>query len=140
LFTAPYTKCNLGLEILTRRVKISLRAWIRARLILILRDGGQSCKAEDVFMIARERWGLYEPDTEHDSCGIGFVAHIKGEKSRGIVEQGLEVLRRLSHRAACGADPDTSDGAGILLQLPHRFFKAEGLRLGLDMPRRRRYG
>jgi glutamate synthase (NADPH) large chain len=84
--------------------------------------------------------GLYEPSTEHDACGVGFVAHIKGEKSRGIVEQGLEILRRLSHRAACGADPDTGDGAGILLQLPHRFFKAEGLRLGFDMPRRRRYG
>ena len=87
-----------------------------------------------------ERFGLYEPETEHDACGIGFVAHIKGEKSRAIVEQGLEVLRRLSHRAACGADPETGDGAGILLQLPHRFFKAEGLRLGFDMPRRRRYG
>jgi glutamate synthase (NADPH/NADH) large chain len=87
-----------------------------------------------------ERRGLYEPQTEHDACGIGFVAHIKGEKSRAIVEQGLEVLRRLSHRAATGADPLTGDGAGILLQLPHRFFKAEGLRLGFDMPRRRRYG
>src|SRR5688500_737153 len=86
------------------------------------------------------RYGLYDPAQEHDSCGVGFVAHIKGDKSRGIVEQGLEVLRRLSHRAACGADPDTGDGAGIMLQLPHRFFKAEGLRLGFDMPRRRRYG
>lgn len=88
----------------------------------------------------RDRWGLYEPDTEHDACGIGFVAHIRGEKSHDIVEQGLEILRRLSHRAATGADPLTGDGAGILLQLPHRFFKAEGLRLGFDMPRRRRYG
>jgi glutamate synthase (NADPH/NADH) large chain len=85
------------------------------------------------------RWGLYEPQMEHDACGVGFVAHIKGEKSRDIVEEALEVLRRLSHRAACGADPETGDGAGILLQLPHRFFKAEGLRLGFDMPRRRRY-
>jgi glutamate synthase (NADPH/NADH) large chain len=87
-----------------------------------------------------DKRGLYDPQTEHDACGIGFVAHIKGEKSREIVEQGLEVLRRLAHRAACGADPETGDGAGILLQLPHRFFKAEGLRLGFDMPRRRRYG
>ena len=86
-----------------------------------------------------ERWGLYEPTTEHDACGIGFVVNIKGEKSHDIVEQGLEVLRRLSHRAACGCDPDTGDGAGILLQLPHRFFRAEGERLGFDMPRRRRY-
>ena len=85
------------------------------------------------------RWGLYEPSTEHDACGVGFVAHIKGEKSRGIVEQGLEVLRRLSHRAATGADPLTGDGAGIMVQLPHRFFWREGTRLGFDMPRRRSY-
>ncbi len=84
--------------------------------------------------------GLYVPETEHDACGIGFVAHIKGEKSRGIVEQALDVLCRLSHRAACGCDPETGDGAGLLLQIPHRFFKSEGLRLGFDMPRRRRYG
>src|SRR5688572_23217804 len=86
------------------------------------------------------RWGLYEPSTEHDACGVGFVAHIKGHKSRDIVEQALEVLARLSHRAATGSDPETGDGAGILLQIPHRFFKREGLRLGFDMPRRRGYG
>jgi len=84
--------------------------------------------------------GLYRPETEHDACGMGFVAHIKGDKSRDIVEQGLEVLRRLAHRAATGADPETGDGAGIMLQLPHRFFKRKGLELGFEMPRRRRYG
>ena len=84
--------------------------------------------------------GLYDPQTEHDACGMGFVANIRGEKSRGVVESALEVLRRLSHRAGAGADPDTGDGAGILMQIPHRFFKREGLRLGMDMPRRRRYG
>ena len=83
--------------------------------------------------------GLYVPETEHDACGVGFVTHIRGEKSRDIVEQGLEVLNRLSHRAATAADPETGDGAGILLQLPHRFFKREGLALGFDMPRRRCY-
>ena len=83
--------------------------------------------------------GLYDPSTEHDACGTGFVANIKGEKTRDLVEQALEVLRRLSHRAAVGADPETGDGAGILLQLPHRFFKSEGLRLGFEMPQRRRY-
>ena len=86
------------------------------------------------------RHGLYEPSMEHDACGVGFVAHLRGEKSRAIVEQGLEILRRLSHRAACGADPETGDGAGILLQLPHRFFEREGLRLGFEMPPGRRYG
>jgi glutamate synthase (NADPH) large chain len=84
--------------------------------------------------------GLYDPQTEHDACGVGFVANLRGEKTRDLVEQALEVLRRLSHRAAVGADPETGDGAGILLQLPHRFFKSEGLRLGFDMPQRRRYG
>ena len=84
--------------------------------------------------------GLYDPSFEHDACGMGFVAHIRGEKSRDIIEQGLEILDRMSHRGAVGADPETGDGAGILLQIPHRFFKAEGLRLGFEMPRRRRYG
>ncbi|HVV85285.1 MAG TPA: glutamate synthase large subunit [Kofleriaceae bacterium] len=87
-----------------------------------------------------QRAGLYDPATDHDACGVGFVAHVKGEKSRSIVTDALEVLRRLAHRGACGADPETGDGAGILLQLPHRFFKARGLELGFDMPRRRRYG
>jgi glutamate synthase (NADPH/NADH) large chain len=74
---------------------------------------------------------------ERDACGVGFVAHIKGERSRAIVDQGLEILRRLAHRAACGADPDTGDGAGISIQLPERFFRAEGERLGFDLPTRR---
>jgi glutamate synthase (NADPH) large chain len=80
------------------------------------------------------RSGLYEPSTEKDSCGMGFVAHIKGEKSRGIVEQALEVLHRMRHRAATGADPLTGDGAGILVQVPDRFFRREGVRLGFTMP------
>ncbi len=86
-----------------------------------------------------KRFGLYEPSTEHDACGVGFVAHIHGEASRAIVEQGLSVLSRLGHRAACGCDPETGDGAGILLQLPHKFFWAEATRLGFDIPRRRAY-
>ncbi len=84
--------------------------------------------------------GLYEPQTEKDSCGIGFVANIKGEKSRAIVEQALDVLKRMAHRAATGADPLTGDGAGIMVQIPHRFFKREGLKLGFEMPHRRCYG
>ncbi len=84
--------------------------------------------------------GLYEPSTEKDSCGIGFVANIKGQKSKGIVEQALRVLQRMAHRAATGADPLTGDGAGIMIQIPHRFFKREGLKLGIEMPNRRCYG
>ncbi|CAA6809753.1 MAG: Glutamate synthase [NADPH] large chain (EC [uncultured Thiotrichaceae bacterium] len=65
--------------------------------------------------------GLYDPRNEHDACGVGFVAHIKGEKSHSIVEQGLTILERLEHRGAVGADPLAGDGAGILLQIPHAF-------------------
>ncbi len=67
--------------------------------------------------------GLYDPANEHDACGVGFVANIKGRKSHKIVEQGLEILDRLTHRGAVGADPRAGDGAGILLQIPDGFFR-----------------
>src|SRR5262245_15219408 len=82
---------------------------------------------------------LYDPSFEHDACGVGFVADIAGRRSRSIIDDGFEVLRRLSHRAACGADPDTGDGAGILIQLPDRFFRAEAERLGLPLAPGRRF-
>ena len=69
--------------------------------------------------------GLYDPANEHDACGVGFVADIKGRKSHRIVKQGLEILDRLTHRGAVGADPKAGDGAGILLQIPDQFFRAE---------------
>jgi glutamate synthase domain-containing protein 2/glutamate synthase domain-containing protein 1/glutamate synthase domain-containing protein 3 len=72
-----------------------------------------------------ERDGLYDPQHEHDACGVGFVVNIKGVKSHAIVEQGLQVLVNLEHRGACGCDPETGDGAGISLQIPHRFFQDE---------------
>ncbi|HHH12932.1 MAG TPA: hypothetical protein ENJ98_01730, partial [Thiolapillus brandeum] len=62
--------------------------------------------------------GLYDPANEHDACGVGFVADIKGRKSHEIIEQGLTILERLTHRGAVGADPKAGDGAGILLQMP----------------------
>ncbi|MCB1925336.1 MAG: glutamate synthase subunit alpha, partial [Gammaproteobacteria bacterium] len=68
--------------------------------------------------------GLYDPANEHDACGVGFVAHIKGEKRHEIVRQGLTILERLHHRGAVGADPRAGDGAGMLLQLPDAFFRA----------------
>ncbi len=67
--------------------------------------------------------GLYDPVNEHDACGVGFVAHIKGQKSHSIVEQGLTILERLTHRGAVGADPRAGDGAGMLLQMPDKFFR-----------------
>src|SRR6056300_1761567 len=67
--------------------------------------------------------GLYDPANEHDACGVGFVAHIKGEKSHAIVQHGLTILERLHHRGAVGADPRAGDGAGLLLQMPDAFFR-----------------
>jgi glutamate synthase (NADPH) large chain len=82
---------------------------------------------------------LLPPGTERAACGVGFVADIAGGRSRAIVDHGLEVLRRLSHRAACGADPETGDGAGIMLQLPERFLRDEATRLGFAPPHGRRF-
>ena len=67
--------------------------------------------------------GLYDPRFEHDSCGIGFVANIKGQKSHDIIVKGIQVLINLTHRGATGADPLQGDGAGILVQLPDAFFR-----------------
>ncbi|HIE53828.1 MAG TPA: hypothetical protein EYP90_01390, partial [Chromatiaceae bacterium] len=67
--------------------------------------------------------GLYDPANEHDACGVGFVADIKGRRSHAIIEQGLTILERLTHRGAVGADPKAGDGAGILLQLPDAFLR-----------------
>ncbi|MCL1601301.1 MAG: hypothetical protein M3112_07175, partial [Actinomycetia bacterium] len=69
--------------------------------------------------------GLYHAGLDHDSCGIGFVADIKGRKSHLIVDQGLTVLANLTHRGAVGADPLAGDGAGMLLQIPDRFYREE---------------
>ena len=87
-----------------------------------------------------QRQGLYDPWFEHDGCGVGVVADIKGRRSHRIVRQSLEVLVNLGHRGAQGADPKTGDGAGILLQMPHRFFRRECVRLGIDLPQPGRYG
>ncbi len=86
------------------------------------------------------RQGLYDPRYEHDACGIGFVADIKGRPSQQIIQQGIEVLVNLEHRGACGCDPDTGDGAGLLLQIPHEFFAREADKLGFELPARGDYG
>ncbi|MGB8275832.1 MAG: glutamate synthase large subunit [Alphaproteobacteria bacterium] len=87
-----------------------------------------------------ERQGLYDPAREHDSCGVGFVVHVKGTKSHDIVRMGLQVLENLEHRGAVGADALASDGAGILLQIPDTFFRPEAARLGIALPPPGRYG
>ena len=78
--------------------------------------------------------GLYDPANEHDACGLGFVASIRGEKSHSIVEKGIEVLTHLEHRGACGCDPETGDGAGVLIQIPHEFFVRECANQGIALP------
>src|SRR5665213_4505456 len=78
--------------------------------------------------------GLYHPRNEHDACGMGFVASIRGERSHEIIRQGIEVLINLTHRGACGCDPETGDGAGILIQIPHKFFVRECSQLGFELP------
>ncbi len=84
--------------------------------------------------------GLYSPSNEHDACGVGFVAHIKGHKAHGIVEQGLKILENLDHRGAVGADKLMGDGAGILIQIPDDYFRAEMAQQGVELPPLGEYG
>ena len=87
-----------------------------------------------------KKQGLYDPALEHDACGMGFVVNIKGEKSHDIIDEALTVLENLSHRGASGADENTGDGAGILIQIPHDFFKRECEVLGFELPEKGSYG
>ncbi|NTV09392.1 MAG: glutamate synthase subunit alpha, partial [Zoogloea sp.] len=84
--------------------------------------------------------GLYDPANEHDACGVGFIAHIKGRKTHDIVSQGLEILKNLDHRGAVGADPLQGDGAGILIQIPDAFFREEMAKQGVTLPQEGDYG
>src|ERR1700682_3438579 len=78
--------------------------------------------------------GLYDPALDKDSCGVGFIADIKGKKSHQLVEDALAILCNLEHRGAVGADPRAGDGAGILVQIPHKFFAKKADRLGFALP------
>ena len=84
--------------------------------------------------------GLYSPSNEHDACGIGFVAHIKGQKTHSIVQQGLQILENLEHRGAVGADPLMGDGAGILIQIPDQYYREEMAKWGVVLPPAGEYG
>ncbi|MEO1397431.1 MAG: glutamate synthase large subunit, partial [Pseudomonadota bacterium] len=84
--------------------------------------------------------GLYDPRNEHDACGLGFVANMKGKKSHKIVQDGLRILENLEHRGATGADPLMGDGAGMLVQIPHDFFAAECGAIGVELPAGGQYG
>ncbi|MEL6384662.1 MAG: glutamate synthase central domain-containing protein, partial [Cyanobacteria bacterium J06626_18] len=84
--------------------------------------------------------GLYDPQFEHDACGVGFVVQMKGKASHEIVEQALTILTNLNHRGAVGAEPNTGDGAGILMQLPHRFLQKVATAAGFTLPDKGQYG
>ncbi|MEX0927950.1 MAG: glutamate synthase large subunit, partial [Balneolales bacterium] len=84
--------------------------------------------------------GLYDPKHEHDACGIGFVANIKGKPSAKIIQQALTVLTNLSHRGATGSEPNSGDGAGILIQIPHKFLKRSCEGINIDLPEPGSYG
>jgi len=84
--------------------------------------------------------GLYDPANEHDACGVGFVANIKGRKSHAIIENGLTILKKLVHRGACGCEENTGDGVGMLVQMPHEFYKRICPESGIDLPEYGQYG
>src|SRR5579862_6223911 len=86
------------------------------------------------------RQGLYDPRHEHDACGMGFVVNLNGEKSHEIIRKGIEILINLTHRGACGCDPETGDGAGITVQIPHEFFARECSALGFSLSEPGSYG
>ncbi len=85
------------------------------------------------------RHGLYDPARERDACGVGFVANIRGEKSHDIIVKGIQVLENLEHRGACGCDPETGDGAGMIIQIPDAFLRRETAALGIALPEPGRY-
>ncbi|MEJ7605880.1 MAG: glutamate synthase large subunit, partial [Bryobacteraceae bacterium] len=84
--------------------------------------------------------GLYDPANEHDACGLGFVVNINAVASHEIINKGIEILVNLTHRGACGCDPETGDGAGILIQIPDKFFRRECIQLGFTLPPSGQYG
>ena len=84
--------------------------------------------------------GLYHPRNERDACGIGFVVNIHGNRSQDIISKGIQILISLTHRGACGCDPETGDGAGVIIQIPHELFARECGKLGFQLPARGEYG
>src|SRR5205814_4828076 len=84
--------------------------------------------------------GLYDPWYEHDACGVGFIVDLKNRRSHDLVEKALQILLNLEHRGACGCEVNTGDGAGILLQMPHKFLAKETAKLGFLLPQAGEYG
>jgi glutamate synthase (NADPH/NADH) large chain len=101
-------------------------------------DQGQPTSMTDI--AAATAGGLYDASREHDACGVGFVAHIKGQRAHSIIAQGLKILENLDHRGAVGADKLMGDGAGILIQIPDEYFRAEMAAAGIALPPPGEYG
>src|SRR4051812_29251131 len=101
-------------------------------------DQGQPTSMTDI--AAAAAGGMYDAANEHDACGVGFVAHIKGQRAHSIVAQGLKILENLDHRGAVGADKLMGDGAGILIQIPDEYFRAEMAGAGIELPPPGEYG
>ncbi|HXT11625.1 MAG TPA: glutamate synthase large subunit [Candidatus Angelobacter sp.] len=97
-------------------------------------------KGDSVLLGPPPKQGLYDPQFEHDACGVGFVVNMKGRKSHSLVEQALQILVNLDHRGACGCEANTGDGAGILMQMPHEFFKVATAKSGFKLPNQGQYG
>ena len=100
----------------------------------------QQLLAQDAEIRSSTVHGLYQPGSEKDACGVGFVAHIKGQRAHSIVEQGLKILANLDHRGAVGADKLMGDGAGILIQIPDEYLRAEMASQGVKLPPPGEYG
>src|ERR1700738_4501097 len=79
--------------------------------------------------------GLFDPRREYDACGVGFIADLRGGTSHQLIEDALSILENLEHRGAVGADPLAGDGAGILMQIPHKFLQEEAAKLGIKLPK-----
>ena len=95
---------------------------------------GRAAAATQYPPLKTDTAGLYDRRNDHDACGVGFIAHMKGQASHSIISDGLQILENLTHRGAVGADPLVGDGAGMLVQIPHDFYAAECAELGFDLP------
>jgi glutamate synthase (ferredoxin) len=102
-----------------------------------IRDAGETTMGHSHVPSAQ---GLYRPEFEHDSCGVGFIVHLKGHRSHQLIDDGLTALENLHHRGASGAEVNTGDGAGLLIQLPHEFLRRECAQTGIRLPEAGQYG
>ncbi len=105
-----------------------------AFIVSVYLENDRNENTELIQLVHPPKQGMYDPQYEHDACGLGFVVHVKGRKSHDIVVQAIQVLLSLEHRGACGSEKDTGDGAGILLQIPHLFLARESEQLRIALP------